>query len=104
MNINYDEIITKANTRAEQLKEIQRYGAGAEEHATAMLSAMLYFANLNNRIQALDAEGKAMVGGLVQRAHLVGRTCANDYEYLTTAERVANSDTRMVMRLVEALK
>jgi hypothetical protein len=104
MEINYDEIITKANARAEQLKEIQRYGADAETHAVALLSAMLYFSNLNQRICALDAEGKAMVGGLVQRASLVGGTCSNTYEYLTTLERTNNSDTRMVMKLAEALK
>ncbi len=103
MEINYDQIITKANERAEKLKDLQAYSADAEKHAHNMLSGMLYFANLLNRVEALDDEGRAMLKGVPIRARLIGGRCSNWYSLLTSTER-NNEDTAMVLRLVEALK
>ncbi len=83
MNINYEDIIEKAAQRAEKLKELQQYAEGAEDRAHEMLNAMLYFDHLANRVKALDAEGKELLGPVSMRAQHIGDWARSGYRALT---------------------
>lgn len=83
MNINYEDIIKNASQRAENLKEIQQYAERAEDAAHELLNAMLYFANLANRVRLLDAEGKGLLGPVSLRAQHIGDWASSNYANLT---------------------
>lgn len=104
MNINYDEIITKANERKEKLKAFQEHSLGAEAHANAILRGLLYFSNLRYKAEALDSEGRAMLGGTYQRAVGIGFTAGSTYDIWTMPNPCGGGDGNMIMRLVDALK
>ncbi len=102
MKINYDEITTKANERAENIKEFLDYAAKADGHAQNVLNGLLYFANLRSRAMAVDAEGKAMLGEANMRAQQVGTYTSDIYRCLTTSTN--GSGSRNLLLLIESLK
>ena len=62
MNINFDEIITKANERKDQLQAVVRMLERVPEHAHALNKALAFFGGMASSIAALDAEGKTLLG------------------------------------------
>ena len=62
MNINYEDIITRANARAESLKEIQQAMARVPDAIEMLDEALSYFENLGQLVGKLDAEGKLLLG------------------------------------------
>lgn len=62
MNINYGEIITKANARKVALEDITEYAKQAEEMAHELKFAATYFIDLAAKVAALDGEGKVLLG------------------------------------------
>lgn len=74
MNINYDEIIHRANERAEKLKALNEKLTQAKGHATALSEALAYFDDLREARDQLDSEGLAMLGPLGSYIHSVGST------------------------------
>lgn len=64
MNINYDEIITKANERKDALKTLSEALKDAQSQATKLHEALNYFAGLQPLLQAIDPEGRNMLGAV----------------------------------------
>lgn len=64
MNINYDEIITKANQRKDALKALSGALKDVQSQATKLHEAMNYFAELLPLLQAIDPEGRNMLGAV----------------------------------------
>jgi len=98
MNINYDEIITKANERAEKLKVVQEYAKGIDDKAHELLDLMLYFANLGNKAQAVDAEGRQLLPGSLKAYH-IGNWASGEYSRLTDGPKHMN-----ILELVKEMK
>ena len=83
MKINFEEIIEKAQQRAEKLKEFQAFAKDAEGRADEMLEALAYFARLASYVKALDLEGKELLGPVSQRAQHIGDWAGSQYRSLT---------------------
>ena len=62
MNINYEDIITKAIARKEQLKAVTAKLEGLDEQAEKLFEALTYFAGMKPLYEALDGEGKLLLG------------------------------------------
>lgn len=103
MNINYEDIITKANERAERIKDFLAFTKEADERAHDIVQGLLYFSNLGKMVTAIDAEGKSMLGGVGVRAQCVGQYASDAHRYLTINAH-DGSDTRSIFALVEMLK
>lgn len=89
MKIDYDEIITKANERKEQLQALTTQLQDIEAQAVKLGEVLQYFSGLNSARNALDAEGRNLlpktlderlyhVGGGAD--HLWRRLCASPPE------------------------
>lgn len=61
MKINYDEIITKANERKEQLQALTTKLQDAEAQAAKLAEALQYFWDLELARRDLDAEGQELL-------------------------------------------
>lgn len=84
MNINYDEIIHRANVRAEKLKALTERLAPIQEKAEQLAAALVYFHNLSGAVDDLDAEGRALLpASLEHRVTYVGATAKTVWEQLT---------------------
>ena len=81
MNINFDDIITKANERKEKLKGIQEYSREIENRTDDLLFAMMYFDDLSRFVSDLDVEGRNMVPGAT-RMHYIGSWARTEYAKL----------------------
>ena len=79
MNINYDEIITKANQRKDALKALSEALKDVQSQATKLHEAMNYFAELLPLLQAIDPEGRNMLGA-VNSAVLQAAAQAESYK------------------------
>ena len=79
MNINYDEIITKANERKDALKALSEALKDAQSQATKLHEALNYFAELLPLLQAIDPEGRNMLGA-VNSAVLHAAAQAENYK------------------------
>lgn len=75
MNIDYSEIITKANARKEALQALAKTLEPIEGHAADLFDALGYFAALLPRVKAIDAEGKAMMPRLLERVNDIAYRC-----------------------------
>lgn len=103
MKIYYELIIEEAHQRVKKLQEFQESVIGADEHAQNILKGLLFFASLNLRVEALDPEGKSMLGGIYSRTSRLGAWASNAHRQLTTEDSVG-SNNHMLMPLVEMLK
>lgn len=72
MKINYEDIITKANARKEAIAKFASLAVAAEHHATTVINSLLYFQQLGEAAEKIDAEGKALLGEPAQRAQYIG--------------------------------
>jgi hypothetical protein len=79
MNINYGEIITKANERKDALKALSEALKDAQSQATKLHEALNYFAGLLSLMQAIDPEGRNMLGA-VNSAVLQAAAHAENYK------------------------
>lgn len=62
MNINFDEIITKANERKDNLQRTVRMLERLPEQAAALNTALAFFGQMAVVLQKLDVEGKTLLG------------------------------------------
>lgn len=69
MNINYDEIITKANQRKDALKALSKALKEVDMQATVLYDALSYFENLGVLMKAVDQEGRNMLGDIALAVH-----------------------------------
>ena len=72
MNINYEDIIAKANARKDALKALEVELTFVSDVAEQLAVSMNYFINLRAMLIALDAEGQSMVRPLCAPAIEVG--------------------------------
>lgn len=99
MNINYDEIIHRANERAEKLKALTERLAPIQEKAEQLAAALVYFYNLREAVDDLDAEGRALLpAGLEHRVTYVGATA----KY--ALEQLAEDSLRNLQALISQVK
>ena len=99
MNINYDEIIHKANARAEKLKALTEKLAPIQEKAEQLAAALVYFHNLREAVNDLDAEGRALLPeGIESRVAHVGAAATYTLGQLT------ESSLRNLQQLIDAVK
>ena len=104
MNINYDEIITKANERAEKLKAIQNCAHFVEENANALISSLKYFRDFGKLVSELDPEGRVMLGQTFYRVTRIGSLAESMLGTCTIPNSCNESDEYVLTALVEALK
>ena len=104
MNINYDEIINKANERAEKLKAIQNYAHFVEENANALISSLNYFRDFGKLITEVDSEGRAMLGQTFYRVTRIGSKAESMLGICTIPNSCNGSDEYVLAALVKALK
>lgn len=103
MNINYDEIITKANERAERLKALTEQIAPVQEKAHQLIDALIYFRDLSVAVELLDSEGKALLPpGVASRAMRVGQEVNKALEVFVRCTDSNGSNERQVLALAEA--
>lgn len=100
MKINYEDIITKANKRKEALAEFASLAVAAEYHAHAVLTGLLYFENLKEAVERIDAEGKALLGEASGRVQHVGARAKDT----RTAFSERGPDHLRLSKLLESLK
>lgn len=81
MNINYDEIITKANARKNALQALAAQIPEIEQQRIKLYEALDFFATLQLLTSNIDQEGRMILGGgndvLAARFIAVGITCRN---------------------------
>ena len=79
MNINYDEIITKANARKNALQALAAQIPEIEQQRIKLYEALDFFAALQPLTTNLDQEGRMILGGgndvLAERFISVGHRC-----------------------------
>lgn len=75
MNIDYSEIITKANARKDALQALSKELEPLESHAGVLFDVLDYFVGLHVLVASVDAEGQAMLGNLVGRINSVSNAC-----------------------------
>lgn len=100
MNIDYSEIITKANARKEALQALSKALEPAEHHAADLFDALDYFATLLPLAKAIDAEGKAMMPRLLERVNDIAYRC----ESLRSALICGSDQYRSMPGLLAALR
>lgn len=61
MNINYDEIIRRANDRAEKLKLLDAQLEDAKAQAVKLCEALQYFSELSTLQSSMDQEGRELL-------------------------------------------
>jgi hypothetical protein len=71
MNINYDDIITKANARKNALKALEAKFTEVPLQARLMKEALQFFASLGPLLASLDAEGCDMLSHMATRARMI---------------------------------
>lgn len=100
MNIDYSEIITKANARKEALQALARALEPAESQAAVLIDALDYFGTLLPLAKAIDAEGKAMMPRLLERVNDIAYRC----ESLRASLICEPSQYRSLSGLLTAIK
>lgn len=104
MNINYDEIITKANERAEKLKAIQEYACFVEENANALLLSLKYFQKFGKLVAELDPEGRQIIVPLFYRIARISSLAESTLGTYTIPNSCNGSDESVLSALVKELK
>lgn len=105
MNINYDEIIHRANARAEKLKALTEQFEPIHEKAEQLIDALLYFERLEANVRELDSEGQALLPNyVVHRLLAVGACVRYALAQLVRQLDAQRSDSAHVLELVKAVK
>lgn len=105
MNINYDEIIHRANARAEKLKALTEQFEPIHEKAEQLIDALLYFEKLEANVRELDSEGQALLPSyVVHRLLTVGACVRYALVQLVRQLDAQRSDSAHVRELVKAVK
>ena len=100
MKINYEEIISKANDRAEALREIARRLDDVEAEADSLVGALNYFATTYTMIKALDKEGQDLLpSGVANRLVAVGYLAKHMLDKLRSGNQ---EDIRKMLEALEA--
>lgn len=102
MKINYDEIITKANERKEQLQALTTKLQDIEAQAVKLGEALQYFSELKSARDALDAEGqKLLPPSLSSRLYHVGERASSFWRQMCLS---ADEDSISLHGLVNTVK
>ena len=75
MNINYEDIITKANARKDALKAIEAEISEVHDMSESLKACLEYFVDLGKMTSALDAEGLQMLGAAHDPIYRVSENC-----------------------------
>ncbi len=75
MNIDYSEIIAKANARKEALQALDEELKLLESHAGVLFDVLDYFEKLTPLLDAVDLEGRAMLGPVPARLFEISARC-----------------------------
>lgn len=107
MNINYDEIITKANARKNALQALAAQIPEIEQQRIKLYEALDFFDNLQILASSIDTEGRLILGGgndtLSTRFISVGRRCKGFKNECTAIPTSSNPYHGGIDALLEAL-
>lgn len=83
MNIDYAKIIETAHKRKSQLKDFEQLLTDMGMHASNLAEAFRYFDGLYDRVYAIDAEGRALLGSIPERIGAVRNVTLSVMNLLT---------------------
>lgn len=105
MNINYDEIITRANTRKDKLMEITKDLVDFQYRRTELYKALSYFATLGEKAGRLDPEGRALLGDeLTSRLVSVGSVTRSFWAQCENEPTAGNHYYTSLLAVVQKLE
>lgn len=87
MNIQFEQIIERANKRKDQLVEIAAELETLTEHIAHLEEDLAYFENLGRLVCALDQEGRQMIALIATYATYVGGAAGNLRGKLFTGDK-----------------
>jgi hypothetical protein len=103
VNINFDQIITLANKRKDQLMLIQGLLNTMQPHIEALDAAHAHFHRLELACKGLDIEGRAMLGEVHRQAWAVAERLETQLRYMLTGRSGAHEVDYSFPRLRAAM-
>lgn len=103
MNIDYSQIITKANARKDALQSLDMALQRLPEVGDHLLADLDYFVGLGHLLGAIDAEGQQMLGNLPSRIQRLFKACLQLKYDLTPMDDAIQTSLAGMIKVVEKL-